>query len=68
MTCRDDENGVETRGCADSGMEVGARPVECPTGARHIGGVKLDQALVRNVRSCCPDAKGAAQVADTTSA
>jgi hypothetical protein len=50
------------------GIEVGAWPVECPTGARHKGGVNLDQALVRNVRTCRPDAKGAAQVEDTTSA
>ena len=43
-------------------------PVECSTGVRHEGGVNLDQALVRNVRTCRSDAKGEAQVADTTSA
>jgi hypothetical protein len=42
--------------------------VKCLPGARHIGGVKLDQALVRNVRTCRPDAKGEAQVEDTTRA
>jgi hypothetical protein len=35
--------------------------VYCPTGVRHVGGVTLDQALVRNVGTCRPDAKGEAQ-------
>jgi hypothetical protein len=43
-------------------------PVECSTGARCESGVNLDQALARNVRTCRPDAKGEAQVADTTRA
>ena len=34
---------------------------DCPTGIRHEGGVTLIQALVRNVGTCCPDAKGEAQ-------
>jgi hypothetical protein len=42
--------------------------LKCPVGTRHRGGVKLDQALARNVRTCRPDAKGEAQVEDTTSA
>jgi hypothetical protein len=36
-------------------------PADCPTGARHEGGVTLIQALVRNVGTCRPDAKGEAQ-------
>lgn len=32
--------------------------VDCPTGVRHEGGVTLIQALVRNVGTCRPDAKG----------
>ena len=31
---------------------------DCPSGIRHGGGAKLNQALVRNVRTCCSDAKG----------
>jgi hypothetical protein len=68
MTCRDDPTGVETRGSDGPGKQSGAWPVECPLDTRHEGGVKLDQALVRNVRTCRPDAKGAAQVEDTASA
>lgn len=37
-------------------------PADCPTGARHEGGVTLIQALVRNVGTCRPDAKGETQV------
>ncbi len=37
-------------------------PADCSTGARHEGGVTLHQASVRNVRTCCPDVKGAVQV------
>ena len=40
---------------ADGGM----RPLGIPTGAyRHVGGAKLNQALVWNVRTCRSDAKG----------
>lgn len=67
-TCRDDPNGAETRGSDGPGMRVGAWPVECPTGARHEDGENADQASMRNRRTCRPDAKGAAQVEDTTSA
>ena len=34
---------------------------ECSVGVRHRGGVNVDWALVRNVRTCRPDAKGEAQ-------
>ena len=33
----------------------------CPVGVRHEGGVILNQALVRNVGTCRPDAKGEIQ-------
>src|SRR5215469_5427198 len=29
-------------------------PEACPSGIRHVGGAKLNQALVRNVRTCAP--------------
>ena len=33
-------------------------PAYCLGGVRHKGGVNLNQALVRNVGTCRPDAKG----------
>jgi hypothetical protein len=39
-------------------------PVYCPSGARHRGGVNLDQAVVRNVGTFRLDAKGEIQVED----
>ena len=33
------------------------KPEACPSGIRHVGGAKLNQALVRNVRTCRSDAK-----------
>ena len=40
-------------------------PVYCLDGVRHAGGVNLIQALVWNVGTCRPDAKGEAQVGST---
>ena len=37
-------------------------PADCPSGVRHRSGVTLIQALVRNVGTCRPDAKGEIQV------
>ena len=34
-------------------------PEGCPSGIRRVGGAKLGQALVWNVRTCRSDAKGA---------
>jgi len=36
------------------------KPADCPTGVRHEGGAILIQALMRNVGTCRPDAKGEA--------
>jgi hypothetical protein len=44
--------------------EVQGEPVYCPGGIRHKRGVNLIQALVWNVGTCCPDAKGEIQVED----
>lgn len=38
------------------------RPVCCLSGIRHKGGVSLTEALLGNVRTCGPDAKGEIQV------
>ena len=48
--------------------KLGGCPDDCPGGIRHVGGAKPDQALVRNVRTCRPDAKGKVQVAKTARA
>ena len=61
MTCRktvsDPDTGIETL----SREAGGALPVYGSTGVRHEGGVTLIQALMRNVGTCRPDAKGEAQ-------
>jgi len=44
---------------------VRENPEACPSGIRHVGGAKLNQALVRNVRTCRSDAKGDVQAAHT---
>ena len=41
---------------------VWAAPAYGPVGVRRTGGVTLIQALMRNVGTCRPDVKGAAQV------
>jgi hypothetical protein len=41
---------------------VQGEPAYCLDGARHIGGVNLNQARVRNVGTCRPDVKGEIQV------
>ena len=46
---------------ASPGTSTGAILESCPRGIRHLGGAKSDQALVWNVRTCCPDAKGDVQ-------
>ena len=44
--------------------ELGRRPADGPSGDRHKGGASLAQALVRNVGTSRPDAKGDLQAAD----
>ena len=43
--------------------EFGGFPEDCPSSIRHVGGAKLNQALVWNVRTCRSDAKGEIQAA-----
>src|SRR5260370_31217807 len=40
-------------------------PEACPSGIRHVGGAKLNQALVRNVRTCPPMQRERSQAAQT---
>ncbi len=68
MTCRNANDDVETGGASGSGDKLGGDPEVCPSGIRHIGGAKPDQALVWNVRTCGSDAKGDVRVAKTARA
>jgi hypothetical protein len=65
MTCRNALDDVRTGGVAFSREELGGSPGVRPSGIRHIGGAKPDQALVWNVRTCRPDVKREAQAAKT---
>jgi hypothetical protein len=65
MTCRNAKDDVETGGASSFRDEFGSSPGGCPSGIRHIGGAKPDQALVWNVRTCRPDVKGEVQAAET---
>jgi hypothetical protein len=66
MTCRNTISDVKTGGATFSWDQFGGGPEACPSGIRHVGGAKPDQALVWNVRTCRPDMKGEVQVAKTT--
>jgi hypothetical protein len=66
MTCRNSIGDVKTGGAIFFRDQFGGGPEVCPSGIRHVGGAKPDQALVWNVRTCRPDAKGDVQVANTT--
>jgi hypothetical protein len=68
MTCRNAKDDVETGGASSSRDKFGGGPEACPSGIRHIGGAKPDQALVWNVRTCCSDAKGDVRAAETARA
>ena len=58
MTCRKARSDVETGIRTSIPREDWEAPDHCPIGVRHEGGVILIQALIRNVGSCRPDAKG----------
>ena len=62
MTCRKRIDDVETGGMSLTRDESGGWPDCGPDGIRHEGGVTLNQALVRNVGTCRPDAKGDIQM------
>ncbi len=55
-------NDVKTGGMSLPRDQSGRRPVYCPGGIRHEGGVTVIQALVRNVGTCRSDAKGEVRV------
>ncbi len=65
MKCRNSIDDVKTGGATFSRDQFGGGPEACPSGIRHVGGAKSDQALVWNVRTCRPDAKGDVRAAET---
>jgi hypothetical protein len=58
MKCRNSKGDVKTGGAIFFRDQLGGGPEACPSGIRHVGGAKPDQALVWNVRTCRPDVKG----------
>jgi len=62
MKCRKRIDDVETTGELLLWDERRGRPVYCLRGIRHEGGVKSVQALMWNVGTCHPDAKGDVQM------
>ena len=58
MKCRKNFDDVETTELSLLWGKRRRRPDYCLRGIRHVGGVKSVQALMRNVGTCHPDAKG----------
>ncbi len=68
MKCRKRIRRCQNRGVTLPPGSARENPEACPSGIRHVGGAKLNQALVRNVRTCRSDAKGDVQAAHTARA
>ncbi len=64
MTCRNSKGDVKTGSAIFFRDKRGGCPEGCPSGIRHISGANPNQALVWNVRTCRPDAKGDVQAAE----
>src|SRR3984893_16258178 len=58
MKCRKRIRRCRNRGMTLPPGSAWENPEACPSGIRHVDGAKLNQALVRNVRTCRSDAKG----------
>jgi len=58
MKCRKRIRRCQNRGLTLPPGSARGDPEDCPSGIRHVDGAKLNQALVRNVRTCRSDAKG----------
>ena len=54
MKCRKRIRRCQNRGVTLPPGSARGNPEACPSGIRHVGGAKLNQALVRNVRTCAP--------------
>jgi hypothetical protein len=57
-SCRKRRDAIETRLLLLAWDKSGGRPADCPDGGRHSDGVSPAQALVRNMGTYRPDAKG----------
>src|SRR6266704_3425051 len=58
MKCRKRIRRCQNRGLTLPPGSARGKPEACPSGIRHVGGAKLNLALVRNVRTCRTDAQG----------
>jgi hypothetical protein len=65
MNCRKRFRRCQNRGVTLPPGSVRENPEACPSGIRHVGGAKLNQALVRNVRTCAPMQRERSQAAQT---
>lgn len=62
MRCRNAERCLSKPGCLnDSGISLERNLLSCPDGNRHIEGMNLIQALIRNLGTCRSDAKRESQ-------
>ena len=65
MKCRKRIRRCQNRGVTLPPGSARENPEACPSGIRHVGGAKLNQALVRNVRTCPPMQRERSQAAQT---
>jgi hypothetical protein len=65
MNCRKRIRRCQNRGVTLPPGSARENPEACPSGIRHVGGAKLNQALVRNVRTCAPMQRERSQAAQT---
>src|SRR5437588_3749628 len=65
MNCRKRIRRCQNRGMTLPPGSVRENPEACPSGIRHVGGAKLNQALVWNVRTCAPMQRERSQAAQT---
>src|SRR6266498_4508181 len=63
--CRKRIRRCQNRGVTLPPGSARGNPEACPSGIRHVGDAKLNQALVRNVRTCPPMQRERSQAAQT---
>jgi hypothetical protein len=65
MKCRKRIRRCQNRGLTLPPGSARGNPEGCPSGIRHVDGAKLNQAFVRNVRTCAPMRREKSQAAKT---
>src|ERR1039458_9500871 len=65
MKCRKRIRRCQNRGLTLPPRSTRGNPEVCPSGIRHVDGAKLNQAFVRNVRTCAPMQREKSQAAKT---